>query len=156
MGTHSRRSVKIMIFDRGAENFGNRTSPVFPRVNTIRILQRNLAECNNNAILERNPSDRDRFNEPAEMIAREPTGLDLSEIMKSLSNDFENTSRNLKSLAEVLKQDKKHTDSNLAENQRRDIQNNLDTVRYCSPHLINFSKIVVPIGNPYEKLQVHD
>ena len=76
------------------------------------------------------------------MIAREPTGLDLSEIMKSLSNDFENTSRNLKSLAEILKQDKKHTDTNLAEN--------------CSPLLVNFSKIVVPIGNPYEKLQVHD
>ena len=90
------------------------------------------------------------------MIAREPTGLDLSEIMKSLSNDFENTSRNLKSLAEVLKQDKKHTDSNLAENQRRNIQNNLDTVRYCSPLLVNFAKIVVPIGNPHEKLQVHD
>ena len=90
------------------------------------------------------------------MIPREPTGLDLSEIMQSLSNDFENTSRNLKALAEVLKQDEKHTDSNLAENQRRNIQNNLDTVRYCSPLLVNFSKIVVPIGNPYEKLQVHD
>ena len=90
------------------------------------------------------------------MIPREPTSLDLSEIMKSLSNEFENTSRNLKSLAEVLKHDEKHTDSNLAENQRRNIQNNLDTVRYCSPLLVNFSKIVVKIGNPNEKLQVHD
>ena len=90
------------------------------------------------------------------MIPREPTGLHLSEIMRSLSNDLQNSSKNLKSLAKILKQDEKHSDSNLAENQRRNIQNNLDAVRYCSPLLVNFSKLVVPIGNPYGKLQVHD
>ena len=93
------------------------------------------------------------------MIPREPTGLHISEI-KSLSNEFQNSSKNLKSLAEILRKDEKHTNTNLAENQRRNIQNKLidylDAVRYCSPLLVNFSKLVVPIGNPVGNLQIHD
>lgn len=100
--------------------------------------------------------DRNRFNQPEEMIPREPDSLYLSEVMGSLSNDLKITSKNLKMMAEILKRDEKHTDSNLAEKQRRNLQNNLDTVRYCSPLMLNFSKLVVPIGNPHGKLQVHD
>ena len=100
--------------------------------------------------------DRDRFNEPGEMIPREPDSHYLSEIMGSLGNDLKTTSKNLKLMAEILKRDEKHNDSNSAENQRRTIQNNLDTVRYCSPMMVNFSKLVVPVGNPHGKLQVHD
>ena len=73
--------------------------------------------------------DRNRFNEPEEMIPREPDSLYLSEIMGSLSNDLRNTSKNLKLMAENLKRDEKHNDSNLAEKQRKNIQNNFDTVR---------------------------
>ena len=100
--------------------------------------------------------DRNRFNEPEEMIPREPDSLYLSEIMGSLSNDLKSSSKNLKLMAEILKRDEKHNDSNLAEKQRRNIQNNFDTVRYSSPLMLNFSKLIVSIGNPHGKLQVHD
>ena len=65
--------------------------------------------------------DRDRFNEPEEMIPREPDSHYLSEIMGSLGNDPKTTSKNLKLMAEILKRDEKHNDLNSAENQRTTI-----------------------------------
>ena len=54
-----------MIFDRGAGNVGDRTSPIenrvvnvdkiFSRVKNIKILQRNFAECNSDTVLAGNP-----------------------------------------------------------------------------------------------------
>ena len=56
---------KKMIFDLEAGNLGDGSSPIeirlvnvdriFSRVNNIKILQRNLVECNNNTVLVGNP-----------------------------------------------------------------------------------------------------
>ena len=61
--------------------------------------------------------------------------------------------KNLKKFAEVLHRDEKSTDTNEVEGQRRVIQNNLDTVRYVGPLLVNLSKIVVPVGDRNGRLR---
>lgn len=90
------------------------------------------------------------------MIPKEPNAKDFAELLLSLSDDFSQTSENLNEMSLMLKRDEKHQNSDAIENQRRTIQNNLDTVRYCSPLLVNLSKLVIPIGDPEGKLRVND
>ena len=99
-------------------------------------------------------STRKRFNESAEIISKEANAAELSEFLKTLSNDFRKTSENFASFAELLKKDEKFATPENVEKQRRNIQNNLDSIRYCSPLMVNLSKIVVPIGDPNGKLRV--
>jgi len=125
-------------------------------MNNIKILQRNQKECNSNTKSIGNPSERTRYNQADDLIPKEPNAKDFSELLLSLSDDFSQTSENLNEMSLMLKRDEKHQNSDAIENQRRTIQNNLDTVRYCSPLLVNLSKLVIPIGDPEEKLRVND
>ena len=87
---------------------------------------------------------------------RTPTTGDFANLLDELKNDFKQISFNLKDLAAVLKQDQKFYGHGKIENQRRVIQNNLDTVRYCAPMMVNFTKLKIPIGGTSGKLQVID
>ena len=97
--------------------------------------------------------DRKRFNEPADLLPKHPTSRHFADEISKISDQFKNISVNLKNFSDLLKQDEFHEEGNSKENQRRIIQNNLDTLRYCSPLLVNISKLVIPIGNPDGRIQ---
>ena len=84
---------------------------------------------------------------------KSPTAEHFGDLLNELMTDFTNVSRNLKGMASVLKRDEKFIDYEKTENQRRVIQNNLDTVRYCAPLMVNLAKLQIPIGNKQALLQ---
>lgn len=128
----------------------------FVRMNNVSILQRNMKECINASQVNMDPSVRPRFNEGEHPTPRTPTTGDFANLLDELKNDFKQISFNLKDLAAVLKLDQKFYDHGKIENQRRVIQNNLDTVRYCAPMMVNLTKLKIPIGGTNGKLQVID
>ena len=98
-------------------------------------------------------SERERFVDAISPTAFNPTTSDLADQIEKTGNSFKAVAKNLKKFAEVLQLDEKSSNINEVEIQRRIIQNNLDTVRYAGPLLVNLSKIVVPVGDSNGRLR---
>jgi len=76
--------------------------------------------------------------------------------MQGLGETFNDMSKNLKGLSQILKADKDFKDPEKRENQRRTIQNNMDTVRYNAPLFKNMTTLAFPVNNPLGKIRLNE
>jgi len=126
----------------------------FTKVNNVRILQRNVDECVKCAIEGINPRERTRYNDPVTLTTPQPTARYLANIFTELGGTMEKMSENMMEMAEFLKADQTLSSEEVYETKRRMVQNNMDTVRYANPMLMNLTKLKVPLNDPNALLQL--
>merc|ERR1712157_248921 len=98
--------------------------------------------------------ERIRFNDPVTETSPRPTARYLAEIFTELGGTFEKMSQNMNEMAEFLKADENFSSEEVYETKRRMVQNNMDTVRYANPMLLNISKLKVPLNDPNALIQL--
>ena len=126
------------------------TSRAFTRLNNCRVLHRNFNACVDASQINLDPTQRVRHNEPSTPTVPEPSVRDLGRFTQEMSNSMLTWSMQLHRLADQLIKDEPLPDRNSDKyaKHRRLIQNNMDASRYLSPQLQNFSKFVIPLGEP--------
>jgi len=122
----------------------------FTRLNNCRVLHHNFNACVDASQINLDPTERVRHNEPPTPTADEPSVRDLGRFTQEMSNSMLTWSMQLHRLADQLIKDEPLPDRNSEKyaKHRRLIQNNMDASRYLSPQLQNFSKFVIPLGEP--------
>ena len=83
----------------------------------------------------------------------QPTTKNFAETLKDISNTFQAVAKNLKIVSKELKADKRHYNHGDLETQRRVLQNNFDTIRYCSPLLKNLTHLKISLGSARSSLK---
>jgi len=131
-------------------------SEAFPKINNINILHRNVNQCGEWAKTNGKPIDRPRYNDPQINTPSQPNAFYLGNVMQNLGETFTDMSNNLKGLSQVLKDDKDFRDPEKREEQRRTIQNNMDTVRYNAPLFKNLTKLGIPVNYPQGKIELNE
>ena len=125
------------------------------KINNVRLLKRNVDECAKCAILGENPRERIRYNDPVNVTPPAPDSEYMGNLLKELGGTFRTMSENLKIMAEMLKEGENvREDKNKYEINRRIVQNNMDSVRYANPMLLNLTKLRIPVNNPRAFVQV--
>ena len=127
-------------------------SAAHQRVNNVRLLHRNVAECAKCSQKDVEPNDRIRFNDPDIPTPHVPNVLYVADMIQDIGNTFNLMSKNLKQMSEVLKSTELF-DGEESHRRIRLIQNNMDCVRYTHPMLLNISKLRLPITDPRELVQ---
>mgnify|MGYP001164203252 CR=1 FL=1 len=95
-----------------------------------------------------------RYNDPVTLTSPQPTAKYLADIFTELGGTMEKMSENIMEMAEFLKADETLTSEEVYETKRRMVQNNMDTVRYANPMLMNLTKLKVPLNDPNALLQL--
>lgn len=120
--------------------------PVSQKLNLMRTLQRNFKTCVKAAQKNKDPSERERHEEPETPTPQDPKVSDLGEFTQEMAETMLLYSHQLHEFGTQLVEDK-NLNRNSVEYQRarRRIQNNMDAARYVSPELSNFAKFQIPL-----------
>jgi len=129
-------------------------SRAYQKVNNFRILKRNVDECIGCAKNGTNPRERTRYNDPPCDTPPQPNAKYLAELLKEMGTSFCAMSDNLNDLASTLRENEIYDNTELYEEKRRLVQNNMDAVRYSNPMLINLTKLRIPVNQPQAVVQL--
>lgn len=129
-------------------------SRAYPKVNNLRLLKRNVDECITCAKQGLNPRKRIRYNDPATPTPPQPNTEYLAAMLQSIGDSFTAMSANMAQLSDMLLRDEKIENDDLYEQSRRLIQNNMDSIRYANPMLLNLTKLRIPLNRPQAVVQL--
>ena len=129
-------------------------SEAFTRVNNVRLLHRNVNECVKSGSSGANPRNRTRFNNPLLATPPRPTTEYLADVLIDIGETFGRMSKNIAQLSKLLTADKEIESDEEHEKTRRLVQNNMDSMRYASPMLMNLTKLCIPINRPQAVVQL--
>jgi len=127
-------------------------SEAYKKVNNVRLLHRNVAECAKCAQDDVEPRERTRFNEPEVPTAPVPNALYVADMLIDIGETYALMAVNLKKMSKILDSNEVFEGEEY-HRRRRLIQNNMDCVRYTNPMLLNMAKLRIPITEPRAAVQ---
>jgi Zn finger protein HypA/HybF involved in hydrogenase expression len=127
-------------------------SEAYKKVNNVRLLHRNVAECAKCAQDDVEPRERTRFNDPEVPTPPVPNALYVADMLVDIGQTYAVMAENLKKMSKVLKSSEIFEGEEY-QRRRRLIQNNMDCVRYTNPMLLNMAKLRIPITEPRAAVQ---
>ncbi|CAG5103836.1 Oidioi.mRNA.OKI2018_I69.chr1.g960.t1.cds [Oikopleura dioica] len=115
------------------------------RLNTARIMQRNVINTTYSSRIAQNPTDRPKVNDSDIEYSQDLKVHHLKEYLRDYGRTAQDQANNMKVIGKLIKQDKFYEESEQKKTQKYIIQNMFDGTRYSAALLKNLTGIKMEV-----------